>query len=64
MADTVSVGLNKPAKPVDKTVRRQTNKAKLEWRACFDWTDLSVFESAAPDTNVLTAIQAYKHNLQ
>lgn len=42
------------AQPVVNTLRRSTNKAMLEISACYDCTDESVLEAAAPDLDKLT----------
>ncbi len=39
----------KSAKPVIRTVKRWTNEAEQDLKACFDLTDWSVFEAAAID---------------
>ncbi len=44
----------KSAKPVLRTVKRWTNEAKQDLKACFDLTDWSVFEAAANDLDELT----------
>ncbi len=44
----------KSAKPVLRTVKRWTNEAEQDLRACFDLTDWSVFEAAANDLDELT----------
>ncbi len=44
----------KSAKPVLRTVKRWTNEAEQELKACFDLTDWTVFEAAANDLDELT----------
>ncbi len=44
----------KSSKPVLRTVRRWTNEAEQDLRACFDLTDWSVFEATATDLDELT----------
>ncbi len=44
----------KSAKPVIRTVKRWTNEAEQDLKACFDLTDWSVFEAAATDLDELT----------
>ncbi len=44
----------KSAKPVLRTVKRWTNEAEEDLKACFDLTDWSVFEAAANDLDELT----------
>ncbi|KAL0153349.1 hypothetical protein M9458_051345 [Cirrhinus mrigala] len=44
----------KSAKPVVKTVKRWTNETERVLQACFEWTDWSVFETAATDLDELT----------
>ncbi len=44
----------KSAKPVLRTVKRWTNEAEQELKACFDLTEWSVFEAAATDLDKLT----------
>ncbi len=44
----------KSAKPVLRTVKRWTNEAEQDLKACFDLTDRSVFEAAANDLDELT----------
>ncbi len=44
----------KSAKPVLRTVKRWTNEAEQDLKACFDLTDWSVFEAAANDLDELT----------
>ncbi len=44
----------KSAKPVLRTVKRWTNEAEQDSKACFDLTDRSVFEAAANDLDELT----------
>ncbi len=44
----------KSAKPVLRTVKRWTNEAEKDIKACFDLTDWSVFEAAANDLDELT----------
>ncbi len=44
----------KSAKPVLRTVKRWTNEAEQDSKACFDLTDWSVFEAAANDLDELT----------
>ncbi len=42
------------AKPVLRTVKRWTNEAEQDLKACFDLTDWTVFEAAANDLDKLT----------
>ncbi len=44
----------KSAKPVLRTVKRWTNEAEQDLKACFDLTDWTVFEAAATDLDELT----------
>ncbi len=44
----------KSAKPALRTVKRWTNEAEQDLKACFDLTDWSVFEAAATDLDELT----------
>ncbi len=44
----------KSAKPVLRTVKRWTNEAEQDLKACFDLTDWTVFEAAANDLDELT----------
>ncbi len=44
----------KSEKPVLRTVKRWTNEAEQDLKACFDLTDWSVFEAAATDLDELT----------
>ncbi len=44
----------KSAKPVIRTVKRWTNEAEQDLKACFDLTDWTVFEAAATDLDELT----------
>ncbi len=44
----------KSAKPVLRTVKRWTNEAEQDLKACFDLTDCTVFEAAANDLGELT----------
>ncbi len=44
----------KSVKPVLRTVKRWTNEAEQDLKACFDLTDWTVFESAANDLDELT----------
>ncbi len=44
----------KSAKPVLRTVKRWTNEAEQDLKACFDLTDWTVFEAAATDLDKLT----------
>ncbi len=44
----------KSAKPVLRTVKRWTNEAEQNLKACFDLTDWTVFEAAATDLDELT----------
>ncbi len=44
----------KSAKPVLRTVKRWTNEAEEDLKACFDLTDWSVFEAAAKNLDKLT----------
>ncbi len=44
----------KSAKPVLRTVKRWTNEAEQDLKACFDLTDWTVFEAAANDLDKLT----------
>ncbi len=44
----------KSAKPVLRTVKRWTNEAEQDLKACFDFTDWSVFEAAAHNLDELT----------
>ncbi len=44
----------KAAKPVIRTVKRWTNEAEKDLKACFDLTDCIVFEAAATDLDELT----------
>ncbi len=44
----------KLAKPVLRTVKRRTNEADQDLKACFDLTDWTVFEAAANDLDELT----------
>ncbi len=44
----------KSAKPILKTVKRWTNEAEQDLKACFDLTDRSVFEAAANELDELT----------
>ncbi len=44
----------KSSKPVLRTVKRWTNEAEQDLKACFDLTDWSVFEAAATDLDELT----------
>ncbi len=44
----------KSAKPVLRTVKRWTNEAEQDLKACFDLTDWSVFEAASNDLDELT----------
>ncbi len=44
----------KSAKPVLRAVKTWTNEAEQDLKACFDLTDLSVFEAAANDLDELT----------
>jgi len=44
----------KSAKPVLRTVKRWTNEAEQDLKACFDLTDWSDFEAAANDLDELT----------
>jgi len=46
----------KSAKPVLRTVKRWTNEAEQDLKACFDLTDWSVFKAAANDLAKLTEI--------
>ncbi len=46
----------KSAKPVLRTVKRWTNEAEQDLKACFDLTDWSVFKAAANDLDELTEI--------
>ncbi len=43
----------KSAKPVLRTVKRWTNEAEQDLKACFDLTDWTVFEAAATDLDEL-----------
>ncbi len=43
----------KSAKPVLRTVKRWTNEAEQDLKACFDLTDWTVFEAAATDLDKL-----------
>ncbi len=42
------------SKPVLRTVKRWTNEAEQDLKACFDLTDWSVFEATATDLDELT----------
>ncbi len=44
----------KSAKPVLRTVKRWTNEAEQDLKACFDLTDWTVFEASANDLGELT----------
>ncbi len=44
----------KSVKPVLRTVKRWTNEAEQDLKACFDLTDWTVFEAAAIDLDELT----------
>ncbi len=44
----------KSSKPVLRTVKRWTNEAEQDLKACFDLTDWSVFEATATDLDELT----------
>ncbi len=44
----------KSAKPVLRTVKRWTNEAEQDLKACFDFTDWSVFEATAHNLDELT----------
>ncbi len=44
----------KSAKPVLGTVKRCTNEAEQDLKACFDLTDWTVFEAAANDLDEIT----------
>ncbi len=44
----------KSAKPVLRTVKRWTNEAEQDLKACFDLTDWTVFEAAATELDELT----------
>ncbi len=44
----------KSAKPALRTVKRWTNEAEQDLKACFDLTDWTVFEAAATDLDELT----------
>ncbi len=44
----------KSAKPVLRTVKRWTNEAEQDLKACFDLTDRTVFEAAANNLDELT----------
>ncbi len=44
----------KSAKPVLRTVKRWTNEAEQDLKACFGLTDWSVFEAVANDLDKLT----------
>ncbi len=44
----------KSAKPLLRTVKRWTNEAEQDLKACFDLTDWTVFEAAANDLDELT----------
>ncbi len=44
----------KSVKPVIRTVKRWTNEAEQDLKACFDLTDWTVFEAAANDLDELT----------
>ncbi len=49
----------KSAKPVLRTVKRWTNEAEQDLKACFDLTDWTVFETAANDLDELTDTVTY-----
>ncbi len=46
--------LKAAAKPVIRSVKRWTNEAEQDLKACFDLTDWSVFEAVATDLDELT----------